>query len=158
MKTYPPSRIHCLAAVAALLAAISGCHHVETEEPEHHTPAHMPANYPAAVERLLALHAEINNGTQRPPQHLDVFVEASDVARWLPGLAADSDLEEQPWIRVERASRHYETLLADVMRRSGDERRAAYVAQETELARLQRELLDIQQIFSKATEAPPDTD
>ena len=130
-----------------LLVLLAGCHGVETEEAEHHTPEHMPADYPVAVDRLLALHVEIANGVSRAADEIDVFAETSDVVRWLPMLAADSDLDEEPWNRVHAAARRLEQILPEVIARNGDDRSETYLQYETELDQLQRALIEVKQQF-----------
>jgi hypothetical protein len=133
-----------------LLSSIVGCHGATFEEAEHHTIAHKPANFPAAVDRLLALHVEISNNGPRAAKQLDVFSEAFDIARWLPELAADSDLEEGPWNRVQDVAGQLEAILIDVLSRNDGERRETYLQYETELDRHQRQLVEIKQQFPTA--------
>ncbi|MBM3998806.1 MAG: hypothetical protein FJ297_04550 [Planctomycetes bacterium] len=145
----------CLPACLQLLliALLTGCHGAETEEAEHHTPAHMPADYPAGVDRLLALHMEIANGGSRAMDQLDAFAETYDIVRWLPMLAADSDLEEEPWNRVHATARQLEAILAKVVALNGDNRRQTYMQYETELDQHQRAMLEIKQHFPAANTA-----
>lgn len=82
---------------------------------------------------------------------LDALQEMYDVVQWLPDLAADSDLEEEPWNRVDRVSRRYQALLAAALAQSGDSRRQIYVDNETELEKLRRELIEIKQVFPGET-------
>ena len=48
--------------VVLALAAGGGCHRDAHEEPEHHVPAHRPADYPTAVARLEELHRKFLAG------------------------------------------------------------------------------------------------
>ena len=89
---------------------------------EHHTPAHKPADYSAAVTQLGKLHEEIVGGRARPAGELDVFTELGDVVRWLPELAADSDLPEEPWNRVARTSDELLVLVAQIQAAPRDQR------------------------------------
>jgi hypothetical protein len=130
-----------------LIVLLAGCHGVETEEAEHHTPEHMPADYPAAVDRLLALHVEFINGSSRAADEIDVFAETYDIVRWLPMLAADSELKEEPWNRVHAASRSLEEILTAVLAFNGDDRRETYLQHEMELDQLQRALIKVKQQF-----------
>ncbi len=51
------------AGLVLTLLLFAGCHRVAPAGPaEHHTPAHKPASYPAAVERLGELHQQIVGG------------------------------------------------------------------------------------------------
>ncbi|MEY4176596.1 MAG: hypothetical protein RLY70_170 [Planctomycetota bacterium] len=125
--------------VVLALAAGGGCHRDAHEEPEHHVPAHRPADYPTAVARLEELHRKFlagelagtamepagtatepaatamePNGTAREAVAIDPFDEFHDVARWLPELAGDSDLAEAEWVRVERQARTFVDAFAPV--------------------------------------------
>jgi hypothetical protein len=128
-----------------LIIASGGCHGTSLEEPEHHTPAHKPADFPAAVDRLLALHNEIANNGTRAADPLDAFSESFDIARWLPELAADSDMEERPWNQVHEIARQMETILTNVLSHDVGERRGTYLRYEVDLVRHQRALSDIKQ-------------
>jgi hypothetical protein len=129
--------------VLALLL-FAGCHRAAPAGPaEHHTPAHKPADYSAAVAQLGQLHQEIIGGRARPAGELDVFTELGDVVRWLPELAADSDLPEEPWNRVARASDELAGLLAQVQTVPADRRQAAYGGQSAQWERLLGELTSI---------------
>ncbi len=97
----------------------------------------------AAVNRLLALHVQIANGDARAADQVDVFREAYDVVRWLPDLAADSDLEEQSSNRVRHVARRLETILVEVQSYNDSERQDAFFGYETELDRHYRELIEI---------------
>jgi len=76
---------------------------------------------------------------------MDAADEMVDIVRWLPELAADSDLTEEPWNRVDQLSLRLEEILTAVLAQERDQRAAAYRAQREELARLQRELVEIAQ-------------
>lgn len=149
MKPHPTeiATVYMRRLLAGLLVVTAGCHGVHTEEAEHHTPEHMPADYPAAVERLLALHNEIANGGSRAVDAIDVFAETYDIVRWLPMLAADSDLEEAAWNRVEGAARRLEEILTHVLSRGDDARKQAYFQYEKELEQHQGVLVEIKQQF-----------
>ncbi|MFM8252444.1 MAG: hypothetical protein ACKOBW_12675 [Planctomycetota bacterium] len=136
-----------------LLLSLVGCHGKRVAEAEHHTPEHMPADYPAAVDRLLAVHAEIANGGARAAEQIDVFAETYDIVRWLPMLAADSDLAEELWNQVHAASQRLEVILTAVLARHGNDRRGTYLQSETELTQLQRELVEVQRRFPTAPHA-----
>ena len=135
------------------LFAFFGCRNDSVEEAEHHHPAHKPATFPSAVERLLALQVEIRQGTSRPTGQIDVFSEAYDIVRWLPDLAADSDLKEESWNRIDHVARQMEAMLADVLCQPEDSRRQAFLLYEPELDQNQRQLNEIKQAFPAAASA-----
>jgi len=136
---------HCLLLI---LICLGGCPSIETEKVDHHTPDHMPADYPTAVDRLLALHAEIARGDRREAGDIDVFVETSDIVRWLPTLAADSDLKEEPWNVVHGSAGRMEKILTEVVARDGDERIKIYLQYASELDQRYGELVRVKQEFS----------
>lgn len=107
---------HRLAALAAScwFCCLGGCLSGPAEEPEHHVPAHKPVSFTQAVERLPRLHAEIVSGSERTETAIEPLAELSDVVRWLPELAADSDLKEPEWIRVAAFSRRMHERLAQL--------------------------------------------
>jgi hypothetical protein len=140
-----------LVLLGSLLFLTTGCHGSHGEEAEHHTPAHKPADFAAAVDRLLALHVEISNGRPRAPEQMDVFAEAHDIVRWLPELAADSDLSEAPWNNVYETARRLEAILIEVRSHHDDGRSQRYFTYETELDQHHRTLVEIKQQFPAAS-------
>ncbi len=144
---YANARIRLEIVAVGIMVIVCGCQRDTPDQAEHHTPAHKPLDYPAAVVRLLELHVEIFNERQRDADQMDVFAETYDVVRWLPELAADSDLEEEPWNRAVRASRHWEAILSAVMKLDHTERASAYRSHDRQLDDVQRELIDIQSLF-----------
>ncbi len=115
------------AGLVLTLLLFAGCHRAVPAGPaEHHTPAHKPADYSAAVAQLGKLHDEIVGGRARPAGELDVFTELGDVVRWLPELAADSDLPEELWNRVARTSDELLVLVAQIQAAPRDQRTLSY--------------------------------
>lgn len=140
----------------ALCSSFIGCQNGPITDPEHDTPAHKPQDFPAAVDRLIALHAEIDHGGSRPPGKIDVFTESYDVARWLPDLAADSDLEEQPWNQVHVTARQLEAILVSVLAQAEGMRRETYLKYEQQLTRHQRELVAVKQQYPTPNDVAAD--
>jgi hypothetical protein len=167
------------AAIGLLLFTLNGgCRsHATTGEPEHNFSAHMPADYPAAVERVQRVHREILTGalvarevpaTQvhhdhphdhehrhvhgqaHPHVHLDAVQKMGDLVRWLPILAADSDLEEEPWNRVYATANSLGVILTEASSRNGDERRETYLSYGIEVDRHLRQLIDIKRQFPRS--------
>ncbi|MGE0761256.1 MAG: hypothetical protein AB7F89_22040 [Pirellulaceae bacterium] len=130
--------------VLIICLAYAGCHGADHEEAEHHTPAHRPPDYPAAVKRLLALHREIMDGTvERGATDLDVFQELYDVVRWIPELAADSDLPREPWERIRQTSYLLTLELNEVRIAASDARRECYRSLEPSIDRKLTDLSDL---------------
>jgi hypothetical protein len=103
-------------AFAALLR-IAGCGgehppgepgHGNDEHAGHVIPAHKPKTFPDAARRL----RELNDGLvrdltgQKAPSSSDqkTLQIALDIANWLPEIAADSDMPEGPWNKVNAQS------------------------------------------------------
>lgn len=129
-----------LLVAAALTIAAPGCRPRTVAEPEHHVPEHRPADFHAAVVRLDQLHREIVAGPMRPDDQLDVFSELRDVVRWLPALAADSDLAERPWLVVAEVAKDFESRLTSVLAAPPGERSSRYRESATEWLRMHGEL------------------
>jgi hypothetical protein len=74
----------------------------------HVIPAHKPKTFPNAVRRL----RELNDGLVRDLTGVDAPASsdqktlqiALDIANWLPEIAADSDMPEGPWNKVNAQS------------------------------------------------------
>lgn len=130
-----------------LILLAGGCHSTRVEEAEHHDPDHKPVSYLAAVARLPELHEEILSGplvarivppavdhhdeTHEDEAHeddvpIDALQEFSDVVGWLPALAADSELQEEPWNQVYEVSQELSTLLSQLTDLNADKRQEAY--------------------------------
>jgi hypothetical protein len=125
-----------LIALCALLAAWSpGCGRVKPaaessvrKAAEHVTPAHRPDQFPEAVARLRDLHRAFSDPSTGPtsPTRLQQYRE---IAAWLPEIAADSDMPEGEWDRVDAAARGIAAALRDVESATPADRPARYVAQ-----------------------------
>jgi hypothetical protein len=92
-------------------------HDHDHDHAEHVDPAHRPADFPEAVARLLAGHeaaaAALAAGRNDAAhdEHLPIL---SDLARWLPEIAADSDLPEAAWNRVAQAASTLQSVYESV--------------------------------------------
>jgi hypothetical protein len=134
-------RTHLVAlAAATCLLATGGCQddHVASaeHEPEHEhekaghvIPAHKPKTFPEAVRRLRELHHQIalavSQGKALSLHDGRTLPIALDIATWLPEIAADSDMPERPWHRVNAQAGvilvRYQVLMSD---RPGDSQAA----------------------------------
>ena len=82
-------------------------------EHEHGIPDHKPESFAAAVRRLVPqwkhLAAERRAGHQK---HADAELAIMlDVIRWLPELAADTELRKADWDRVQQLSKELESMV-----------------------------------------------
>ncbi len=139
------SRIHYAWAALFCLLAAAGCLASPAEEAEHHLAAHMPRDFPAAARRLTHLHQTLLEGSRAQSKELrtpnektaqiEPFAEMCDVTRWLPELAADSDLPEEPWERVYNSAANLESLLLPLAALNVKEQRDAYHRQADRIAK-----------------------
>lgn len=94
------------------VVGVSGDEH--DHEAEHHVPHYFPKDAVAAIARLQALcgpNATHDHGHDHGHKHRrDVTPrqEVYDLARWLPELAAETELDEAAWNQVRDASRTLE--------------------------------------------------
>ncbi len=87
---------------------------------EHVDPPHWPSDFPDAVERLVSGHAATRAALaagQTGTAWKTLLPIQRDLARWLPDLAADSDMPEPAWDRAHAAAgpllAGYEAVLAE---------------------------------------------
>jgi hypothetical protein len=117
----------------ALLLGLAGCraeHHDDHEHEhehehehghaEHTDPPHWPDDFPDAVARLLDGQARLREllSAGQLDATLDGLLHVQrDLAKWLPEVAADSDMPEPPWNRVNALAAHllasYEGVIVD---------------------------------------------
>lgn len=117
-------RVAYRSAVLAIgLVTVAGCHGEnspgaadghEEGHAHHEIPAHKPKTFPDAVRRLRELNGQIlsnlaGGGTGTSPEDKSLQF-ALDTANWLPEIAADCDMPEEPWNKVTAQSA---TLVAD---------------------------------------------
>jgi hypothetical protein len=125
----PTRRPSFLLVPLALLLGPIGCgddhdhdhdHEHEHDHAEHVDPGHWPTDLPDAVARLIEGHEQTRQALSAgvSGEALDALLHVQrDLAKWLPEVAADSDMPEGPWDRVDAlASRLlpvYESAIAD---------------------------------------------
>lgn len=101
--------LRVLAGLLLLAACVTqiGCQKSPAEEEEaHHIPEHLPADFDQALARVEQLIAHLKDGAalEKMPTEVNVETELRDVVRWLPELAAQSDLKEADWNVVDAAT------------------------------------------------------
>ncbi len=94
-----------LAFLGCLVGCGSGPSQSEAEE-ESHFPPHWPGDILVAKERV----GEIAKGN-RHPTNVELFTELQDVVKWLPELAADSDLDEKAFHEIDNAAQNLLAVL-----------------------------------------------
>jgi hypothetical protein len=96
-----------LMAILGLCTTLCGCQKGAAEEEEaHHIPEHLPADFDQALTRVEQLVAHLKDGAalEKLPTEVNVETELRDVVRWLPELAAQTDLKEEDWNVVDGAT------------------------------------------------------
>lgn len=83
-------------------------HDHEHHDHEHHDPEHKPKSFPEAVERLRTLRSELAERSLPKSEEWEIAV---DIVDWLPELAAESELNEREWNRVESNASELRLLL-----------------------------------------------
>ncbi|MFN7769305.1 MAG: hypothetical protein ACK5UC_19060 [Planctomycetaceae bacterium] len=134
----------------------TGCQQGGSDPPEdhahHHIPGHYPKTYAAAVRHLRSRLDELappRPGPAVTPARLEQF---ADLLQWLPSLALETDMTEQPWSKLAPSVRRAEELLQrhqpGLLAGSADERAQFRRAFDPELA-LWEDLLPVatDQIF-----------
>jgi hypothetical protein len=107
------------------------------EHAGHVAPSHKPKDFPRAVRRLRELGRAIDDGMTGG--RLKALVDdrtlpiALDIATWLPEIAADSEMPEEPWDVVNAQSEALVAAYKDLLGRAnaagpGDARPAAHDA------------------------------
>jgi hypothetical protein len=88
------------------LSLFMGCSAEEHEDHlEHHTPDHKPADYSDAVAETQRRSMELRSmGSLNSAERTTKVNELFDIIRWLPELAGESDMREEPWNQVNAIS------------------------------------------------------
>ena len=88
----------------------------ESVEESHGMVAHKPHSFDEAVvalrDRFAVLVGEENEASGTAPTGERGVNELTDIVRWLPELAGDSDLGREDWYRVQATARDLEKLTA----------------------------------------------
>jgi len=105
---------------------------------EHHVPAHKPGSFAKAVEQL-EIRDPFRPSGREAANPVVQQAELLDIIRWLPELAAETDLRRADWNAVQQASLQLEQI-AD-SGRAADAERTAAASHYRELIGNLRELL-----------------
>lgn len=105
-------RLMLLLLLACCVLGCGGGEHHEDDEEDHHIPPHRPANLSAAVSQLEERPAALLKAIESKDSSAEtLFSELRDIVRWVPEIAADSDMTKQPWDEVHAAALKLEQLL-----------------------------------------------
>lgn len=85
-------------------------HDHSEHEADHHFPDHHPRQFHAAVRRLETIDRESKGEAKRPKFEVSPATELADIGRWLPMLAADTDMPEAEWNQVVIISRSLQDI------------------------------------------------
>lgn len=97
-------------AVFSVCLLLSSCHaQGEAEHLEHVTPEHKPAGYTEATVQLRQRFTEVLDRKLDEHQRTQQLAELGDIIRWLPEIAAESDLKKPQWEQVEQISQRLGT-------------------------------------------------
>lgn len=131
--------------IASLAILISGGCALRTSTDdgrlEHHAAPHRPGSFPTAVDKLdrrfsdLATKPELDVAKDKPA------AELADIIRWLPELAADSDLKRADWETANRLALELEKVLPGWLAANPEQKHAALTAVRASLGEL-RQLAD----------------
>ena len=120
------ARLASITALTFLLTA-PGCgvdheedHDHDHDHAAHIDPPHWPKDFPDAVDRLLSAQKEAGDmltAGRSSEVRSNTMPVLYDLAKWLPEVAGDSDMPEEPWNRVnalsDRLRKIYESVLQD---------------------------------------------
>lgn len=129
--------MHVKTLILLLLAVLAGCGRAPDEDRhlEHVIPAHKPHSYAETVDQLqqrVQALSHTGSGSDRTVP----LEELGDIIRWLPELAADSDLRKLQWEQARdiaaRMQSHFERIATD----DNGESVAAYAALLDEITEL----------------------
>lgn len=105
-----------------------GDDHDHFHEHDHVVPDHKPTDFGEAVARIGELHEEI--GEEFAEGHADHADEAVhvmlDLARWLPEIAADSDMPEKDWVAVKADAAALGQVFDDIHHAIHDDKEIEY--------------------------------
>lgn len=102
-------RFFLYGVTVAWIGSVAGCYNGnnagDAEEPEQHFPPHWPETISAATDRLAAL----AGGSAEKAPHVLVSLEQEwvDLFRWLPELAADSEISKGDFDRIDEVASKY---------------------------------------------------
>jgi len=108
---YRTARIPWCLIMLSLCLMLSSCQtYAEAEHLEHVTPEHKPASYTDAIIQIRQRFREVLDGKLEGSLRSQRLSELGDILRWLPEIAAESDLKKSQWEQVEQISRRLTAL------------------------------------------------
>ena len=119
--------------------------HDHFHEHDHVVSDHRPADFADAVRSMSRLNREIaEEMASGHAKHADEALhDMTDIVRWLPEIAADSDMPEDQWNEVDRQSAALTDLLEDVRGEIHDGESIDYAATESFVSEFVQSLQEI---------------
>ena len=116
--------------------------HDHFHEHDHVTAEHRPKDYAEAVARIRELHGEIGGEfAEGHADHADEAVHVMlDIARWLPEIAADSDMQEEDWSAVKADAESLGSIFDDIHHAIHDGQEINYEDATADMSQLIRRL------------------
>jgi hypothetical protein len=105
---------------------------------EHHAAPHHPSSFPAAVDELDRRFSELSTKPPLDVAHDQSATELADIVRWLPELAADSDLKRADWEAANRLALELEKLLPAWLAAKPEQKREALTTIQATLGELRQ--------------------
>jgi hypothetical protein len=150
--------------LASALFGLAGCgsadRHGEADHDHvgHVVPEHKPKSFPEAVRRLRE-YSERCTGGIRDPQATNVpdekaMIQALDIAHWLPEIAADSDMPEEAWNRVDACSAALVSAFEEMLLAKSSGAQQAANRASAEIGKLERLLRAADTAWSLETGKP----
>ena len=111
------------------------------EVDDHGSPADQHADHDGHDDHD---HGEVSESIKRGTVVVGFRTELTDVARWLPDIAAKTDMPESDWNTVNDASQKIKAIIESVAENATDaEFRSAWQKQQTDITKLLNKLRQI---------------
>ena len=111
----------------------------------------MPTDLPKAVVRLTALHESLTTSDKvEDSSKQSSYEEFTSIAKLLPRLAADSDIDESQWNKIDAVSKELVDHLQDALEKSHDQQVQSYRDHKSEIKKLLDGLASVMATDEKA--------
>jgi hypothetical protein len=96
------STIVCSSLLCLLIGCVQGCvqGRESLHEMDHTQPAHWPVDLRDAKEKLQARESIGRSTDSTPEARQQARQELLDIVRWMPEIAADTDMPESTWNKI----------------------------------------------------------
>ena len=131
-KKVPKLRFHCPNTYSAAVTRIREIHKILVSEENLPAPkSYQVVEFTHGEGAAAHSHFRLDNGADEDDHHshgdetvrdvrrhkitIDIFTELKDIVRWLPGLAADSEMPREAWNSVNETSTKLEKILEPIV-------------------------------------------